>query len=221
MIVPFTSLKHYMRLIGVLDDSNRSKTYRLLLNFFFLGLNIYFVLSTLWFILFNAELLNEFTTSFAYMILGLLDVAWYSNAMWQRKHYDRRFNELHKIIEKSEFEYFGCFFLVNRIFRYIKIRMQKSNGENILWKNGQTNRIIDQSNAFIYDENVGAACCWFGYCAITDYVWIQWPQFNCFQTKLSSCVSQFGLINNCYNKKRHGFLLHSVFRWIRKHQPDF
>lgn len=95
----FKSLKFYLSLMGLWK---RGEHYDLVLNLVFLGFFINFVVSSLWFFLFTAQTIIEFSKCFYYMMSAFLVLAWYSIYLYQRNEYAQVFVDLDTMMEKSK-----------------------------------------------------------------------------------------------------------------------
>lgn len=94
----FESLKYYQSLMGLWKNGGR---YNLILNIIFIGFFLNFVVSSMWYFLFTAQTIIEYSKCFYYMMSALLVLAWYSICLHQRNEYAEVFADLGRMIEQS------------------------------------------------------------------------------------------------------------------------
>lgn len=94
----FESLKYYQSVMGLWKNGR----YNLILNIIFIGFFINFVVTPMWFFLFTAQTIIEYSKCFYYMMSALLVLAWYSIFLHQRNDYAEVFADLERMIEKSK-----------------------------------------------------------------------------------------------------------------------
>lgn len=102
MVSTFTALKNIMCSAGVLHDPNHSKVAMISANCYFLGVFIFYFISTLWFFCFHAKKLAEYTGCFYFNCCSSLVFTWYSSFVWYRKDFADLFKTLDEMIEKSK-----------------------------------------------------------------------------------------------------------------------
>lgn len=100
----FGLLKKDMRLAGIFPDSNHSQAFKFFLNFCLLGSFVILFFATLWFLIFHAKKLTDYTESFYYNSCGWGLAILYANYVWLSNSYEDLFNELDAIVERRKFE---------------------------------------------------------------------------------------------------------------------
>lgn len=102
----FVTLKHCLRLIGILKWKSSSSTpfIGFIRRTVFFGVAMSFVLSLFWFFAFTAQTFSDYSVSFYCMLTGILVWVWYSIYIWEHQEYSDFFNALDGIIEQSMFK---------------------------------------------------------------------------------------------------------------------
>lgn len=136
MQLSFSEVKSNMRFAGILPNPMRSKLLTIIVQSYFSGICLIYFVSTLWFLLFHAEILIDYTNGFYFNACGWLVSAWYSIYLWRSDQYADLFAQLDTIIEKS---------MLNRskiiqtrkiiLISFIETRKPRSHGRTFLHKN--------------------------------------------------------------------------------------
>lgn len=98
----FGGVKSNMRFAGLLPNPMRSKSLTIIVQGYFMAICLIYIVSTLWFLLFHAEILIDYTNGFYFNACGWLVSAWYSIYLWRSDQYIGLLEQLDAIIEKSK-----------------------------------------------------------------------------------------------------------------------
>lgn len=105
----FELLKKYFRFLGSThQDANLyEKLSGVAVICSLLGIYLVYILTTLWFFAFEAKTFMERAESLYYLLSSLSMFVWYVNIVWQKSEHKSLFDELDKIIAKSECKIIG------------------------------------------------------------------------------------------------------------------
>lgn len=102
MQLSFGEVKSNMRFTGMIPNPSRSKLITVIVQGYFLGIYLIYFVTTLWFLLFHAEVLIDYTNGIYFNACGWLVSVWYSIYLWRSDQYVDLFDQLDAIIEKSK-----------------------------------------------------------------------------------------------------------------------
>lgn len=102
MLQAFTLLKRRLCLVGFIPYPNRGKALTIIARCFYSVIYSFYIVSTIWFLLFDAESLIEYTDSFYFVSVAVSMTAWYSIYFFRINQYLDLMKQLDAIVAKSE-----------------------------------------------------------------------------------------------------------------------
>lgn len=96
----FELLRYHLHWMGLSKWNSKSEgtSSAITSNCVHLGIFLFYLASSMWVLLFEAETFKEFAEIFVFIMSAVFQILWYSYFLWQSQNYDSVFDELDKII---------------------------------------------------------------------------------------------------------------------------
>lgn len=101
----FEKLQKHLRFLGIYNPKPSEKLKTILLNITSILLLFLYILSALWYFLFEEKSFRDFSLSFYIVMTALLNFFTYSTFLWQKSKFLRLLDDMKRVIQKREFNF--------------------------------------------------------------------------------------------------------------------